>query len=90
MFYMYRLYGIKKTDINVMCIQLLLSGFVFRDASLKERQTGENIVFRPQNVSGNKTVIVHTNFFLIGVLFLENNELIHICLTSLMRWPLGP
>ena len=24
-----------------------------RDASLKERQTGENIVFRPQNVSGN-------------------------------------
>ena len=23
-----------------------------RDASLKERQTGENIVFRPQNVSG--------------------------------------
>lgn len=28
--------------------------FLCRDASVKERQTGENIVFRPQNVSGKR------------------------------------
>ena len=39
---------------NLYKLLTAVAWFCFcRDASLKERQTGENIVFRPQNVSGN-------------------------------------
>jgi len=45
-------------DVNIghQGLNLLTVSFC-RDASVKERQTGENIVFRPQNVSE-----VHTHF----------------------------
>lgn len=40
----------------VLKVKRFLKGhfFLCRDASVKERQTGENIVFRPQNVSGKR------------------------------------